>query len=42
LSTTFAFVGFQEDIQQFIPHAKTSSKNKGLLVPLAIIPSDND
>jgi hypothetical protein len=41
LSTTFAFVGFQEDIQQFIPQMKTSLKSKGLVVPLAIIHSDS-
>jgi hypothetical protein len=40
-STTFALVGFQEDIQQFIPQAKTSLKGKGLVAPLATIPSDN-
>jgi hypothetical protein len=41
LSTTFAFVGFQENIQQFIPQMKTSLKSKGLVVLLAIIFNDN-
>jgi hypothetical protein len=35
-------VGFQEDIQQFIPQVKTSLKGESLIVPLAIILSDND
>ncbi len=41
LSTTFSFVGFQEDIQQFIPQVRTSLKSKGLVVLLTIIPTDN-
>jgi hypothetical protein len=40
-SPIFTFVGFQEDIQQFIPQAKISLKGKNLVVPLAIIPSNN-
>ncbi len=35
------FVDFQEDIQQFISQAKISLKGKSLVVPLAIIPSNN-
>jgi hypothetical protein len=35
------FVGFQEDIQQFIPQAKISLKGKSLVVLLAIILSNN-
>jgi hypothetical protein len=35
------FVGFQEDIQQFIPQAKISLKGKSLILPFVIIPSNN-
>jgi hypothetical protein len=31
LLTTFAFVGFQEDIQQFIAQVKISLKDEGLV-----------
>jgi hypothetical protein len=41
LSTTSALIGFQKDIQQFIPLAKTNLKGEGLVAPLAIIPNDN-
>jgi hypothetical protein len=41
LSTTFALVSFQEDIQQFVPQAKISLKGKDLVVPSTIIPSYN-
>ncbi len=41
LSTTFAFVNFQEDIQQFTQGAKTSLKGKALVAPLTIILDDN-
>jgi hypothetical protein len=41
LSPTFALVGFQEDIQQFIPQGEISLKFKGLVTLLAIIHSDN-
>jgi hypothetical protein len=41
LSTIFALIGFQEDIQQFIPQAKTNLKGKGLVAPSTIIPNDN-
>jgi hypothetical protein len=39
--TTSSFVGFQKNIQQFIPQAKTNLKGKGLVVLLIIIPKDN-
>ena len=41
LSTISTFVGFQEDIQQFVPQAKTSLKGKDLVLPSTIIPSYN-
>jgi hypothetical protein len=41
LSPTFALIGFQENIQQFIPQGETNLKCEGLIVPLAIIHSDN-
>jgi len=41
LSPTFALVGFQEDIQQFIPQGEIGLKLKGLVTLLAIIHSDN-
>jgi hypothetical protein len=41
LSTTFALVGFQEDIQQFIPQVETSLKGEAFVTPLTIIPNDN-
>jgi hypothetical protein len=40
LSTTFAFVGFLKDIQQFISQVKISLKDGGLVVPLTTIPID--
>jgi hypothetical protein len=39
--TTSALVGFQKDIQQFIPQVETNLKGESLVAPLAIIPSDN-
>jgi hypothetical protein len=39
--TTSTFVGFQEDIQQFIPQVKTSLKSEALVAPSTIIPNDN-
>jgi len=36
LLTTFAFVGFQEDIQQFIAQMKISLKGEGLVAPLTL------
>jgi hypothetical protein len=41
LSPTFSPVGFQEEIQQFIPQGETNWKCKGLVTPLVIIYSDN-
>jgi hypothetical protein len=41
LSTTSTFVGFQENIQQFIPKVKTSLKGEAFIAPLTIIPNDN-
>jgi hypothetical protein len=41
LLTTFALVGFQENIQQFIPQAETSLKGKAFFAPSTIIPNDN-
>jgi hypothetical protein len=41
LLPTSSFVGFQEDIEQFIPQEETSLKCKGLITPLGIIHSDN-
>jgi hypothetical protein len=41
LLTTLALVGFQENIQQFIPQMETNLKGKGLITPLAIIPTNN-
>jgi len=41
LSPTFALVGFQKDIQQFISQGETNLKCKGLIALLAIIHSDN-
>jgi len=41
LSTTSTFVGFQENIQQFIPKAETSLKGKAFIAPLTIILNDN-
>jgi len=38
---TSAFVGFQEDIQQFIAQGETSLKYKGSVALLVIIHSDN-
>jgi hypothetical protein len=37
----FALVGFQENIQQFIPQAKTNLKGESLVASSTIIPSDN-
>jgi hypothetical protein len=39
--TTSTLVAFQEDIQQFIPQAKTNLKGEYLVAPLTIIPNDN-
>jgi len=41
LSTTSALVGFKENIQTFIPQAKTSLNNESLVIPSPIILSDN-
>jgi hypothetical protein len=41
LSTTFALIGFQENIQQFIPQVEISLKGEGLVAPSTINPSDN-
>jgi len=38
---TSTLVAFQEDIQQFIPQAKTNLKGEYLVTPLTIIPNDN-
>jgi hypothetical protein len=37
LPTTLALVGFQKNIQQFIPQVETNLKGEGLITPLAII-----
>jgi hypothetical protein len=37
----FALVGFQKDIQQFIPQKEINLKCQGLIAPLAIIHNDN-
>jgi len=39
--TRSTLVGFQEDIQQFIPQAKTGLKGEAFVNPSAIIPNDN-
>jgi len=39
--TTSITVGFQENIQQFIPQAKTNLKGEVLVVPLTIILNEN-
>jgi hypothetical protein len=39
--TTFALVGFQENIQQFIPQVETTLKGEALFAPSIIIPIDN-
>jgi hypothetical protein len=41
LLTTSTFVGFQENIQQFIPQAKTSLKGKAFIVFSIIILNGN-
>jgi hypothetical protein len=41
LSTTFSLLGFQENIQNFIPQAETSLKGEAFVVPPTIIPNDN-
>jgi hypothetical protein len=41
LSTTPTLVGFQENIQQFIPQMETNLKGEGLITPLVIIPTNN-
>jgi hypothetical protein len=41
LSPTSIFVGFQEDIQNFILEAKRNLSVEGLVAPLAIKSSDN-
>jgi hypothetical protein len=41
LLTTSTFVGFQENIQQFIGQAKTGLKGEGFVAPSTIIPNDN-
>jgi hypothetical protein len=40
LLITSTLVGFQEDIQQFIPQAKISLKGEAFVAPLTIIPND--
>jgi len=39
--TTSTLVGFQEDIQQFIPQVETSLKGEAFVVRLTIIFNDN-
>jgi hypothetical protein len=41
LSPASTLVGFQKDIQQFIPRTKTSLKGEAFVVPLKIILNDN-
>jgi hypothetical protein len=41
LLTTLAFIGFQENIQQFIAQVETNLKSEGLIIPLVIIPINN-
>jgi hypothetical protein len=41
LLITSALIGFQEDIQQFIPQVKIGLKGKTFVTPLTIIPNDN-
>jgi len=41
LLITSALVGFQEDIQQFIPQVKIGLEGKTFITPLTIIPNDN-
>jgi hypothetical protein len=41
LLPTFAFIGFQENIQQFIPKIKRNLSAKGLVTPLEISFSDD-
>jgi hypothetical protein len=41
LSPASTLVGFQKDIQQFIPQTKTCLKGKAFVVPLKIILNDN-
>jgi hypothetical protein len=41
IPSTSAVVGFQEDIQQFIPQGETNLEREGLVVRLPIIHIDN-
>jgi hypothetical protein len=41
LSTTSTLVGFQEDIQEFIPQVEISLKGEAFVAPSTIIPNDN-
>jgi hypothetical protein len=41
LLTTSTFVGFEENIQQFIPQAKTSLKGEAFIVFSTLILNDN-
>ncbi len=41
LSTTFALVGFQENIQQFIPQVQICLKGEAFVGQSKIIPNDN-
>jgi hypothetical protein len=41
LLITSTLVGFQKDIQQFIPQMKIGLKGKTFIAPLTIIPNDN-
>jgi hypothetical protein len=41
MSTISTFVGFKENIKQFIPQTKTTLKGESLVTPSIIIPSDN-
>jgi hypothetical protein len=41
LLTTFALVGFQENIQEFIPQVETSLKGETFIATSTIIPNDN-
>jgi hypothetical protein len=41
LSTKSILVGFQKDIQQFVPQMETSLKGKAFVVPSTIILNDN-
>jgi hypothetical protein len=41
LFTTYVFIGFQENIQQFIPQVEISFKGESLISPSTTIPNDN-